>query len=499
MNSGNLLCMISALFLFLLALGLIGAALLLVLFLQDVRQTEHTIRRNYPVVGRLRYLLERLGEALRQYFFTLEREEQPFDRATRSWVYRMSKNLGGTIGFGSTYDVQKPGALLFCNAPYPVLEEEQIPAPSLVIGPDAAQPFTARSIFNIAGMSYGALSAPAVRALSRGARAAEVWLNTGEGGLAPYHLEGGCDLIFQIGTAKFGVHDADGRLDTRRLREVAQHVRAFELKLAQGAKPGRGGVLPGVKVTPEVAALRGIPVGQSCYSPNRHPEITDDDSLLDMIARIRDATGRPVGIKVVLGCDTAIRSLCETILRRGVIHAPDFITLDGGDGGTGAAPQVLMDHMGLPLDESLPMLVDALHEAGLRERIRVIASGKLVDTARVAWALSVGADFAVTGRGFMFALGCIQAMRCHLGTCPTGVTSHSPRLQKGLVVEEKAVRVANYARAVNGGIDELAHACGLIHARQFRRDNVRVVQSPGRSVPLDELYPYPRAGAPAGG
>jgi glutamate synthase domain-containing protein 2 len=411
----------------------------------------------------------------------------------------MSKNLGGTIGFGSTYDVQKPGALLFCNAPYPVLDADRVPAPSLVIGPHADQPFTTSRIFNIAGMSYGALSAPAVRALSRGAREAGVWLNTGEGGLSPYHLEGGCDLIFQIGTAKFGVRDADGHLNARRVREVAQHVKAFELKLAQGAKPGRGGVLPGVKVTPEVAALRGIPAGESCISPNRHPEITDDDTLLDMIARIRDAGGRPVGIKMVLGCDTAIRSLCEAILRRGEIHAPDFITLDGGNAGTGAAPQVLMDHMGLPLDESLPMLVDVLHEAGLRERVRVIASGKLVDTARVAWALSVGADFAVTGRGFMFSLGCIQAMRCHLDNCPTGVTTHSPRLQKGLVVTEKAVRVANYARAVNGGIDELAHACGLLHARQFRRDNVRVVQNPGHSTPLDELYPYPPVGGPSGG
>ncbi|MEQ6342042.1 MAG: FMN-binding glutamate synthase family protein [Gammaproteobacteria bacterium] len=464
---------------------------LLVMFIQDIFQKEHAVRRNFPVVGRLRYFLERQGDYFRQYFFANDRQEMPFNRAARSWVYRTSKNLGGIIGFGSTNDLREPGSLIFVNAPYAVLEDERKAAPPLVIGPHCERPFVATKIVNISGMSYGAVSAPAVRALSHGAAEAGIWMNTGEGGLSPYHLEGGGDLIFQIGTAKYGVRGSEGRLSDTHLREVAQHVRAFEIKLAQGAKPGRGGVLPAIKVTEEIAHIRGIPMGQPSDSPNRHPDIKNDDDLLDMIARIRAVTGLPVGIKTVLGSDAAIRSLCEAILRRGMDSAPDFITLDGGDGGSGAAPQVLADHVGLPLNEALPMLVDTLIESGLRERVRVIASGKLVTSAKVAWALCMGADFTVTARGFMFALGCIQSLQCHQNTCPTGITTHNKKLQRGLVVEDKATRVANYARWMGVEVDKLAHACGLSNAREFRREHARIVQSAGHSVPLDVLYPYP--------
>ena len=280
--------------------GLVMLALL-VMFIQDITQKQHAVRRNFPVIGRMRYFLENLGDYFRQYFFAHEREEQPFNRATRNWIYRTAKNIGGTIGFGSTNDIREPGTILFVNAAYPVLEEERQPTPALVIGPDCDKPYLAPEIFNISGMSYGALSAPAVRALSRGAAAAGIWMNTGEGGMAPYHLEGGCDVIFQIGTAKYGVRDEQGNLSDARLREVSEQVRAFEIKLAQGAKPGRGGVLPAVKVNEEVARIRGIPVHQTSNSPNRHPEIKNDDDLLDMICRIREVTGRPVGIKLVLG------------------------------------------------------------------------------------------------------------------------------------------------------------------------------------------------------
>lgn len=470
--------------------GLVMLALL-VMFIQDITQKQHAVRRNFPVIGRMRYFLENLGDYFRQYFFAHEREEQPFNRATRNWIYRTAKNIGGTIGFGSTNDIREPGTILFVNAAYPVLEEERQPTPALVIGPDCDKPYLAPEIFNISGMSYGALSAPAVRALSRGAAAAGIWMNTGEGGMAPYHLEGGCDVIFQIGTAKYGVRDEQGNLSDARLREVSEQVRAFEIKLAQGAKPGRGGVLPAVKVNEEVARIRGIPVHQTSNSPNRHPEIKNDDDLLDMICRIREVTGRPVGIKLVLGGDNQIRDLAEAILRRGVDTAPDFITLDGGDGGTGAAPQVLADHVGLPLSESLPILVDVLIESDLRERIRVVASGKLVTSAHVAWAMCVGADFAVTGRGFLFALGCIQSLQCHKDTCPTGIATHNKHLQKGLVVEDKAERVANYARWMNVEVARLAHSCGLAHPREFRRHHARIVQHAGLSVPLDKLYPYP--------
>lgn len=471
---------------------------LLLMFIQDLLQTEHTVRRNFPVIGRMRYFLEWLGEYFRQYFFANDREELPFNRATRNWIYRTAKNVGGTIGFGGTNDLREPGSIIFVNAPYPVLEEERQPTPPLVIGPDCERPFEARSVVNISGMSFGSISEPAVRALSIGAGQAGVWLNTGEGGLTPYHLEGECDLVFQIGTAKYGVRDEQGRLDDNALRQVAQRVKAFEIKLGQGAKPGRGGLLPGLKVSPQVAKIRGIPVGVASYSPNRHPEVRTDDDLLDMVDRVRQVTGRPVGIKIVLGSSRPIQALCETILRRGASSAPDFIALDGGDGGTGAAPQVLADHVGLPLSEALPMLVDTLLASGLRQRIRVVASGKLVTSAHVGWALCVGADFITTARGFLFALGCIQALQCHKGTCPTGIATHNRRLQNGLVVADKSRRVAHYARGMNEEVDRLAHACGLAHARQLNREHARIVESPGVSVLLDQLYPYPTARGAAG-
>ncbi|MDR9437677.1 MAG: FMN-binding glutamate synthase family protein [Thiohalophilus sp.] len=465
--------------------------ILIAMYLADVTQVTHAIRRNYPVIGRFRYLFENLGEYFRQYWFAHDRQEMPFNRATRAWVYRTSKGLGGLLGFGSTNDLREPGSIIFVSASYPLLEEEYTDTPSVIIGPGCDKPFEARSVFNISGMSYGALSKPAVRALSRGAATAGVWLNTGEGGLSPYHLEGACDRIYQIGTAKYGVRDARGSLSETRLREVAEQVNAFEIKLSQGAKPGRGGVLPAAKVTDEIAAIRGIVPGLVSSSPNRHREITDADDLLDMVNRVRDITGRPVGIKTVLGSEEFPRLLCETILRRGEDQAPDFITVDGGEGGTGAAPQLLADHVGLPITESLPVMVDTLMAYGLRNRIKLVASGKMVHSARVAWALCIGADFVVSGRGFMFALGCVQSLQCHKDSCPTGITTQNRRLQKGLVVEDKAERVAQYAYWVNHEVNVLAHSCGLPNAREFRREHIRVVQSPGKSQPLNVLYPYP--------
>ena len=472
-------------------LGAAGVLLLLILFVRDLTQTRHAVLRNFPVIGHLRYFLERQGVYFRQYFFAHDRQELPFNRATRGWVYQAAKGEQGLVGFGSTNDLREPGSIIFVNSPFARQEDECGHDCSITIGPDAARPFTARHIVNISGMSFGALSAPAVRALSRGAAKAGIWLNTGEGGLSPYHLEGGCDLIFQIGTAKYGVRDAEGRLDDDRLRAMGEQVRAFEIKLAQGAKPGKGGVLPGIKVTEEIAAIRGIPAGRDSISPNRHPEIETPADLLDMVAHVREVTGRPTGIKTVIGSDVYPRLLCEEIVRRGEAAAPDFITLDGGEGGTGAAPQALADHVGLPLSESLPILVDVLTEYGLKERIRVIASGKLVTPARAAWALCMGADFVNTARGFMFALGCIQSLQCHLDTCPTGITTHNKRLQRGLVVEDKAERVARYAMRINRDINMIAHSCGLRDAREFRREHARMVVEAGRSMRLDEMYPPP--------
>lgn len=475
-------------------LVLVTGVLLLFWYLRDVTQKRHTVLRNFPIVGHLRFFLESLGEYFRQYFFLGDREEMPFNRATRAWVYRLAKNEGGMLGFGSTYDVTQPGALLFVNAAFPVLEGEHQPTPPVVIGEGwCKQPFAARSIINISGMSFGAISKPAVRALANGAGKAGCYIDTGEGGLSPYHLEGGCDVIFQIGTAKYGVRDSQGRLSDERLRELAaiEQVRAFEIKLSQGAKPGKGGVLPAAKITEEIAQIRGIPRDKDSLSPNRHPETGNMDELLDMVVHVREVTGKPVGIKTAIGGWQFMHELAETVKRLGLATAPDFLTIDGGEGGSGAAPQALADHMALSINEALPRVVDALIENGLRERIKVIASGKLVTPAKVAWALACGADLINSARGYMFALGCIQALRCHQNTCPTGITTHDPKLQRGLVVEDKAERVAHYTKNMNKEVDMIAHACGVPHARLLRREHVRIVQPNGQSMALNMLYPYP--------
>ncbi len=486
----------SSLFVVVLIAMLVAVAVMYVL---DVTQTKHAIRRNYPVVGRFRYLFEHLGEFFRQYFFAMDREELPFNRAERSWVYRAAKNLDNTVAFGSTRDLRPVGTVFFVNTPFPTLDEDAVPPRALTIGPFCRHPYTTDSLFNISGMSFGALSAPAVRALSRGAHKAGAWLNTGEGGLSKYHLEGGADIVFQIGTAKYGVRDGNGVLSDERLEAVAAHeaVRMFELKLSQGAKPGKGGILPGDKVTAEIAEIRGIPEGQDSISPNRHVEVTSVDSLIDLIERIRRVTGKPTGFKAVLGGYGWLDELMSTIVGRGVEFAPDFITVDSADGGTGAAPMALMDNVGLPLRESLPMLVDKLNEYGLRERIRVVASGKLVTPTEVAWALCMGADFVASARGNMFALGCIQAMQCNRNTCPTGVTTHDPDLQRGLVVKEKSERVAHYLRNIVHDVGVIAHSCGVREARELSRQHARVVTHDGRSVSLAELFPpcMPRTGA----
>ncbi len=470
-------------------------AWLIIAIIQDVTQKKHTVLRNYPVIGRLRFFFEDLGEYFRQYFFSGDREEMPFNRATRAWVYREAKNEGGIIGFGSSNNLNEPGNILFVNHPFPVLEEDRLPTPALIIGEGYCKyPFEARSIVNISGMSFGAISEPAVRALSRGAAEAGCWMGTGEGGLAPYHLEGGCDVIMQMGTAKYGMRDLLGNLSPEKVKELSRSVKAFEIKLSQGAKPGKGGVLPGTKVTAEIAAIRGIPEGEDSISPNRHPDIANVNDLLSKIAYLRDLTGRPVGVKTAIGGREFANDLCEAILARGLEYAPDFLVIDGAEGGSGAAPQTLFDHMALPIGEALPRVADSLIQADLKHRIRLVASGKLVTSARASWALCVGADFINTARGFMFALGCIQAMRCHQNTCPTGVTTHNKRLQRGLVVEEKYIRVANYCRNMNKEIDMIAHSCGLRHARELRREHVRIVETANQSIALNMLHPYPAVG-----
>jgi len=475
---------------FVMVLG-VALAAALVIFVIDKVQTADAVRRNYPVIGRFRALFSNLGEFFRQYFFAMDREEMPFNRAQRDWIYRAAEGRDNTVAFGSTRSLTVPGTTIFMNAAFPPLGAQYAKTEPLLIGPSAREPYLAPSFFNISGMSYGAISRPAVRALSHGAKSAGIWMNTGEGGLSPFHLEGGCDIVFQIGTAKYGVRGPDGALSDEKLKEVAAHpqVRMFEIKLSQGAKPGKGGILPGPKVTEEIAAIRGIPVGKASESPNRHREVDDWGDLLDMIAHVREVTGKPVGFKAAVGRIDPFADLFDLILRRGPDSAPDFITIDGGEGGTGAAPMPLIDLVGMPVREALPRIVDLRDQRGLHERIRIVASAKLVNPPDVAWAICAGADFITSARGFMFSLGCIQALKCNRNTCPTGITTHDPHLQKGLVPEDKAERVAQFARCIVGEVETIAHSVGVTEPRQMRRRHVRIVQPDGRSVPMNEIYP----------
>lgn len=474
---------------------LLGFILWLVyLYFSDIFQTEHTIRRNYPILGRLRYRFEHLGEFFRQYFFSQDREELPFNRAQRSWAYRAAKNIDSTVAFGSTTPLDKAGSVIFLNSPFPVLKSDYEEPQKLVLGEGFCEkPFRTNKIVNVSAMSFGALSVPAIRALSHGAAKAGIWLNTGEGGLSKYHLEGACDIVFQIGTAKYGVSDEQGRLSDKKLSEIAivDNVRMFEIKLSQGAKPGKGGILPASKVTTEIAKARGIPEGQDSISPNGHSDIRNIGELLDMIHRVRQVTGKPVGFKAVIGSHDWLRDLCELIHERGHEYAPDFITIDSADGGTGAAPQSLIDYMGLPLKQSLPMAVDILVEYQLRDRIKLICSGKLINPADVAWALAMGADFINTARGFMFSLGCIQALQCNKNTCPTGVTTQDTKFQKGLNPRDKSERVRHFAENLEKEVCVIAHSCGVSEPRKLRRKHASIINDRGYPESMESIHPLP--------
>ncbi|WP_163932720.1 FMN-binding glutamate synthase family protein [Paraferrimonas sp. SM1919] len=465
----------------------LGLAALLIMYVVDVTQTTHAIRRNYPVVGRFRYWFEHLGEFFRQYFFAQDREELPFNRAERSWAYRAAKGVDTTLAFGSTRLINRPGDVIFLNSAFPILKENTQNPAQVVFGEQSCQqPYQTNSIIHISGMSFGALSKPALQALSYGAKQAGIWMNTGEGGLTPYHLASGCDLVFQIGTAKYGVRNKQGQLCAEKLKQVAAHqqVKMFEIKLSQGAKPGKGGILPGHKVTAEIAAIRGIEQGKDSISPNAHPEIKSVTDLLDMINMVRELTAKPVGIKLVLGQSDFLHDLFTQINTKGQQCAPDFITLDSADGGTGAAPQPLLDYVGLPITESLPLVVHLLQRYQLKDRIKVITSGKLITPGKVAWALAMGADAITSARGFMFALGCIQALQCNKNTCPTGITTHDKSLQRGLVAKDKSIRVAQYANQLHQSVAMIAHSCGVAHARLLSTKHIRIIDAQGRSREL---------------
>jgi glutamate synthase domain-containing protein 2 len=444
----------------------------------DTHQTQHTILRNFPVVGHVRYFAETWGEYMRQYQYLPDWAERPFNRLERSWVYRSAKGVSNLVSFGS----ENVPSFVFRNAAFPVLDEEKRGFPGKLIGvatgPGACrEPFVAMNFFNISGMSYGALSHAAVSALSRGAKLSGVWMGTGEGGLSKFHLEGGGDIVMQIGTAKYGVRDAAGNLSDDRLRTIAAYpqVKMFEVKLAQGAKPGKGGILPGNKVTKEIAEIRGIPEGQDSVSPNRHRDIGSIEELGRFVAHVREVTGKPVGVKFVVGDPAFVDEWFHEITEHPE-WAPDYLHVDGGEGGTGAAPASLADYVGLPITQALPMVAALRAEYGLADRIRILAAGKLVTPDKVAWALCMGADFVSSARGFMFSLGCIQAMKCGSGHCPTGVTAVEPRLIAGLDPTDKAVRVANYARRMQDEVAIIAHSCGLADPTGFLPRHVTEIE-----------------------
>lgn len=471
------------------------AVVLVLVAIRDLTQRQHAVTRNFPVVGHLRYFFEEMGQPLRQYFFAGDLEERPYNRVTRSWVYASAKGQNNMVGFGSQVDHNEPGRMFIAPSIYPTLKragvtDADLPRPR-VIGARRAQPYQPRRFANISGMSYGALSPNAVRALSRGAKLAGCYMSTGEGSLSPYHVEGDADILYQIGPAKFGCRTADGRFDDAKAAAILAlpQVKMVEIKLAQGAKPGKGGMLPKEKITPEIAAIRGIPLGVDCQSPNGFEEFDDAPSLLDFIERVRRLTGKPVGLKLVVGSIAEIDALCRAIRARG--DGPDFIAVDGNEGGSGAAPLALADYVGMPLRDALIAMDNALRRHGLRDDITLIASGKIATGGDVATHIALGADLVHIGRGFLFSIGCIQALRCHTNTCPTGVTTQSRWLQSGLDPADKGVRVRNYALALERDLQMITHACGLLHPSQLHRGHVVMNISPGVRKSLLEMFPYP--------
>jgi glutamate synthase domain-containing protein 2 len=475
---------------------------------RDLLQREHALLRNFPVIGHARYLLEAIGPELRQYLVASNNEERPFTRDQRRWVYASAKKENNYFGFGTDNDVEY-------TAGYPVINHRTfgraIPPSSPGAGHEVELPcakvlgaargragaFRPGSVVNISAMSFGSLSGAAVEALNRGAALAGCLQNTGEGGLSPYHRGGG-ELVFQIGTAYFGCRDEQGRFSLDRLKELVAGapVRALEVKLSQGAKPGLGGVLPGAKVSAEIARTRGVPRGRDCVSPSRHAEFSDTDSLLDWVELLAAETGLPVGIKSAVGDLGFWDELTDQMARTG--RGVDFVTVDGGEGGTGAAPLIFTDSVSLPFQLGFARVYKTFAERGLHERVVFVGAGKLglPDNAIVAFAL--GCDLVNVAREAMLALGCIQAQKCHTDTCPTGVATQNAWLSRGLDPALKSVRVANYIRTLRRDLVKVAEACGVEHPALIDPGSVEVLDGRTASTPLHDVYGYaPSWGLPS--
>ena len=475
--------------------------LLVVVAVHDLTQKRHAILRNYPLVGHVRFLLEAFGPELRQYIVTSNDEERPFSRDERRWIYTSAKRLDSTFGFGTDNPVDSvPDYVIIKPAAFP-----EPPLPGEPSRPDPAFPvpcakvlgaahgrrraWRPNSIVNISGMSFGSLSGAALTALNRGAAISGCLHNTGEGGLSDHHRQGG-DLSFQIGTGYFGCRDERGEFSLPRLLESIDGapVRSIEIKMSQGAEPGLGGLLPGTKVTPEIAAIRGVAVGEDCRSPNRHSAFGDVDSLIEFVESVASATGLPVGIKSAVGEQQFWTDLATRMAVTGA--GPDFVTVDGGEGGTGAAPLVFGDHVSLPFLRGFPRVYDAFVRADLADQTVFVGSGRLGLADRGLTAFAMGCDLIGVGREAMLAIGCVQSQRCHTDRCPTGVATQSVRLQRGLDPELKSVRAANYIAAIRQELLRLARACGHPHPAMMRPDQIEFLADGQRSLSLAEILPY---------
>ncbi|MFT6146909.1 MAG: glutamate synthase domain-containing protein 2 [Myxococcota bacterium] len=462
--------------------------------LHDITQKKHTILRNFPVVGRMRYLLERFGPEMRQYFVAMNDEELPFSRDERTWVYASAKGQNSLAGFGTDNDVEgSPNYVILRHAtfPYAYGGDSDVVSCAKVLGGarERRHAFRPESIINTSAMSYGSLSHAAVRAINTGANLAGCLQNTGEGGIAPHHDHGG-GLIWQIGTGYFGCRNKDGSFDLGMLKDRVErfNIRALEVKLSQGAKPGKGGVLPGSKVTREIADIRGVPLGETVYSPAHHSAFNDASSLLDFVEMLAEQTGLPVGIKSAVGQTDFWDDLAQLIDTTN--RSVDHIQIDGGEGGTGAAPMSFADHVSLPFKQGFPEVYRRFAEHGVHNDIVWIGSGKLGFPIPGLLAMAMGCDMIAVAREAMLSIGCIQAQKCHTGHCPTGVATNKPWLVRGLDPTLKAARFANYVKTLRKEMLELSHAVGVGHPALLRLEHFEILNDRlGRKNALD-LFGY---------
>ncbi|MCZ8197581.1 MAG: FMN-binding glutamate synthase family protein [Flavobacterium sp.] len=462
---------------------------LILMGLYDMYQSKKTIRKNFPLLGRMRYLLEGLGPEIRQYFVETDLEGKPFNRLQRSIVYQRSKKESDSMPFGTQLDVYKDGYEWINHSiraiPFSKVNEN----PKVHIGSSqCTKPYDA-SMFNISAMSFGSLSKNAILALNNGAKQGGFYHNTGEGGLSPYHLQGG-DVVWNIGTGYFSCRTDEGKFnfDEYVKRATLDNVKMIEIKFSQGAKPGHGGILPKEKVTDEIAAIRLVSKGQDILSPPTHSAFTTPLELMDFVKLLRKGSeGKPIGIKICIGNKSEFLSICKAMVETKTYL--DFITVDGGEGGTGAAPQEYSDHVGMPLRDAIAFVYDALNGFGIKDQIKIIASGKVITGFDIVRTLSLGADLCNSARGMMFALGCIQALECHNNTCPTGVATQNPDLMKGLVPEEKSIRVARFQHETVKSAMDLMASAGLSHPDEVTRDIITTRIDRNKVETFAEIFP----------